>query len=379
MKHQLDLPDTDTARRSIRRRTTLIALSLLLWGALSIAIYSAWIHGADHRDFYPRWAGARLALFEGCDPYALETTRLMQIGLYGAPLPPEADQQAFAYPAQLLVVLLPFWLIDDVEVAAAAWAGLSILLMVAALHLVRTTWGKAPVWVVVGMLLWQYPLLMVFQAQITALPLAAIGLACWAYGHRRDAPAGVALAVGVIKPELMLVPTVMLLILAIRAKRWRLVLAYGLAQAALLTGSIVAAGWWVPGWIRALGRYAAYAQTAWAWETAWTASPLAVIVLLVLLWGIVRRTRWSEPIIIAATVPLGMLLLPQTLMWGLTILVVPLTMAWTGRARWAVGGVWLLGWLLILGSHRPDWWQLQNLLMPTLTLVAVSYASRQQT
>lgn len=374
----MDLTETDTVCRPILRRAAAIALSLLLWGGLSIAIYSTWIHGADHRDFYPRWAGARLALFEGCDPYALETTKRMQVELYGAPLPSDADQQGFAYPAQLVVLLFPFWFINDVEAAAAAWAGLSIVIILSTLYLVRCIWGKPPIWVLVGGLLWHYSLLMVFQTQVTAIPLAAVGVGYWAFSRQRDVAAGIALAVGIIKPELVLVPTVVLLILAVRARRWPFVLAFGLAQVMLFVGSIIIAGWWVPGWIQALTGYAAYAQTAWAWRTAWTTSPLVAVALLALIWGLMKHTRWSEPAAVAASVPLGMLLLPQTPVWGLTMLVVPLTMAWTGSARWAIVGAWLIGWLLVLGSHRHDWWQLQNLLMPALTLVAVSYASRQQ-
>jgi len=106
-------------------------------GGVSIAIYSTWIHGADHRDSYPRWAGVRLALFNEQDLYSQETTRLMQLELYVAPLPPDADQQGFAYPAQLVVLLFPFWFIDDVEAAAAAWVGLSILIILSTLYLAR--------------------------------------------------------------------------------------------------------------------------------------------------------------------------------------------------------------------------------------------------
>jgi hypothetical protein len=351
---------------------------LLLWGVLSVTVFWAWVRGADHRDFYPRWAGARLALFDEQDLYSPETTLLIQLELYGAPLQSDADQQGFAYPAQLVVLLFPFWFIDDVEVAAAAWAGLSIVIILSTLYLARCIWGKPPIWVLVGGLFWHYSLLMVFQTQITAIPLAAVGVGYWAYSRQRDVAAGVALAAGIIKPELVLGPTVVLLILAVRARRWPFVLAFGIAQVMLFVGSIIIAGWWVPGWIQALTRYTAYAQTALAWRTAWTSSPLVAVALLALIWGLIKHTRWSEPAAVAASVPIGMLLLPQTPVWGLTILVLPLTMAWKGRARWAIVGAWSIGWLLILGSLRSDWWQLQNLLMPALTLVAVSYASRQQ-
>ncbi len=81
-----------------QKTTGLIALILVLWAAFSSATYLGWIHGADHRDFYPWWAAARLHFLDGRDPYALDTTRQMQILLYGHTIPPERDQQGFALP-----------------------------------------------------------------------------------------------------------------------------------------------------------------------------------------------------------------------------------------------------------------------------------------
>ena len=107
MGQQLDLTVTDTVLGSILRWAAAIALSPLLWGRLSVAIYSTWIRGADHRDLYRWWAGIRLALFNEQDLYSQETTRPMQLELCSAPLPSDAGQQGFAYPAELLAILFP--------------------------------------------------------------------------------------------------------------------------------------------------------------------------------------------------------------------------------------------------------------------------------
>ena len=63
-------------------------------------------------DLYPRWLGARELLLHGRDPYAADVTRDIQTGYYGRPLDPgrpndPKDQQAFAYPLYVVLVLAP--------------------------------------------------------------------------------------------------------------------------------------------------------------------------------------------------------------------------------------------------------------------------------
>ena len=119
-----------------------------------------------------------------------------------------------------------------------------MLLMALTLYLVRDLWGNCPSWVIAAMFLWHYSLLMFFQAQVTIIPMAAVGVGYWAFRHYRDTLAGTVLALGIIKPEFVLVPTAVILILAIRAHRWRLIAAYGLVQLTVFGLSIALAGWW---------------------------------------------------------------------------------------------------------------------------------------
>ncbi|MBA3875259.1 MAG: hypothetical protein H0X30_39545 [Anaerolineae bacterium] len=56
-----------------------------------------------------------------------------------------------------------------------------------------------------------------------------------------------------------------------------------------------------------------------------------------------------------------------------------LLLAWYKRGRWAVAAVWITGWLLILtdSGPGPTGWRVQSLVIPIITLAAVTYASRQ--
>jgi hypothetical protein len=360
-----------------RRVITGAGIVIALWLALAFATYHGWIRGTDHRDFYPRWAGARLALFEGRDLYSDDTTRAMQILLYDAERPLGVDPQAFAYPAIIVPMLLPFWFIEDVEIATAAWEATSVLILAGTLLLVRQTYGHAPRWVVALLLLWYYPILMIFQAQITAIPLASIAISYWAYVNRRDVLAGALLPLGFIKPEQVLIPVVLLLIAALYHRRWRVLVGFAGSGVLLLAASmLVTGGWWVDDWLAAVQRYAGYAPTFWSIGTLWTIQPLLITVFFGFVVWMISRMQADIHSITAASVPLGLLLLPQTLIWGQTLLLLPLMLSWRGAGRWWVLTVWLVGWLLILGTGIEGWWQFQSLLLPALTLLTIAVASR---
>ncbi len=370
---------TSPNKPHLSRIIVLISGTIVLWGILSTAAYFGWVQGADHRDFFPWWAASRLALFQGYSLYTPETTREMQIMLYGAPRPPGVDQQAYHYPAQLSIELLPFWFIPDVHIGAAIWEGLSVLMIIGTLYLLRNTWGKAPVWLIIPALLWQYTLLMIFQAQITALPLMALGVGFWLLLHEHSTAAGIILGLGLVKPELALLPTLVVLGIGLTRKNWRFLATFFITQFILLAVSIGLFGWWIPRWIAAVRGYNSYAQSAWAAQTAWNISPVVAVVAILIVIASLALMRWKPITLFAASIPLGVLLLPQTPMWNLTILLPVLFMAWYKRGRWAVASVWIIGWLLILSDSGPGptGWRVQSLVVPILTLAVVTYTSRQ--
>jgi hypothetical protein len=125
-----------------------------------------------------------------------------------------------------------------------------------------------------------------------------------------------------------------------------------------------------------LERYAAYAQSTWSFSTAWTISPLVLFVTLLLLGVSLRRMRWSPTSAFAASIPAGLLILPQTLIWGLTLLLIPLVLIWDGRGRWGATSVWALGWFLMLGIRIQDWWKVESLVLALVTLAVVAFTSR---
>ncbi len=216
---------------------------------------------------------------------------------------------------------------------------------------------------------------MIFQVQITALPLFSLAAAYWAYTRRRDGLAGVILSLALVKPELALIPWAVFMGIAAYHRRWRLPVFFMITQVVLFLLSLAAAGWWLPGWIAALGRYSIYAQSTWGINTAWQIHPLfAVLILLVAGW-MIYPLRHNLTAFFAASIPAGLLLLPHTPFWNLTLLLIPLSLAWRAKGRWVVGLTWLLGWALF---PYPTTWQVQYLIFPMLALLALALANQEQ-
>ncbi len=354
------------------------AVALLgFWTLTSLLAYRSWIHGADHRDFYARWTGARLLLFEGRDLYSDETTRQIQRSLYGELRAPGEDQQGFAYPAWVVGPLLPFWLIGDLEIATAAWVGFSAAALVGALMLLRGLVNPRPHPVVIGLLLaWSYTLLMLFQAQFTALVAAAIAIGIWGSRTGRDRLGGLVASLSLIKPALAVLPLAALCLLAIREKRPAFLGGLALGVGLLSAVSLLLAGWWIPGWLDALRAYSAYAKVSWPIRDAWVSGPLPFGALIaIILVGLVALRRASTVDLAAASIPLGILLFPQTLIWELSILVVPLLLAWRGPGRFASLAVWVVGWLGLLASGSSEWWKLEMAAVASLALFVVALTS----
>ncbi|MCX8062269.1 MAG: hypothetical protein N3D16_06775 [Anaerolineales bacterium] len=289
--------------------------------------------------------------------------------LYGLILPPNRDQQAFVYPAQLVVLLLPFGLIKNVKIATAIWQGFSLICLSWVILLLRESVSpKAPLWCVLIFVFWFYPSLMIFQGQITIIPLISLGssLVLYVY-YRKDLLSGLVLSISVVKPELVLLPIFCLISIAAQQKRYSLWKGFLIGSSGLFGITLLLLGWWVDDWIQSLLRYAGYAKVLWPIGEIWRIHPfLALLTLSILIYLFIRLRR--EPVyLIAYSVPLGMLLLPQTLLWGLTMLLIPLVVGCGGKRNEAIFVVWLVGWLFLFVRSDVVSWKVQAIIMPLIS------------
>jgi hypothetical protein len=255
----------------------------------------------------------------------------------------------------LIPFLIPFALISDVEVATAIWEGLTVVFVVSALSLAQDHLRRriSPIPVVLS-ILWFYTLLMIFLGQINGLILAGIGIGYWAYRHQFDLLAGVLISATFVKPDLVILPVVTLVAFALIRRRWKFILGVLTGLLGLLVVSVSLAGWWPGAWVETIQRDAQYAKVVWPLGLLWSFSPLLIVGVIALTIILIVRFRNDQEGLLITSIPLQIILFPQTLMWGLTMLCLPLVIAWSRGSKKDFLWVWLLGWALVAASSNPE-------------------------
>lgn len=276
-------------------------------------------------DLYPRWLGARELLLHGRDPYGADTTREIQSGYYGRPIDPTRpndpkDQQGFAYPVYIVLVLaptvgLPFEMVQKGFLSLlVALTVVSVLLWLRVLGWRVSTSAKI-VWILLT--LGSFPAIQGFKLQqLTLLVAALLAAAMYAIVRRHLVWAGILLALAGIKPQLVILPALWLLIWV--AGNWRerqgLFWSFAGAELALVVGGEAL----LPGWI---GKFraasAAYYQYTGGGKSVldvlltpvWgrTLAVILIIVLLIFVWRWRRAAegsaefQWSLCLVLATT------------------------------------------------------------------------------
>jgi len=323
--------------RMLRRPQFALLVSSL--AAASMLLYAHWVLIPQQKqealmtqiprgnlsDLYPRWLGTRELLLRGRDPYAADITREIQIGYYGRPLDPARlndpkDQQAFAYPLYVAILLAPTVRLPFVAVRQIfLWllvllTGASVLWWLRALGW-RTSLSARLTWIVLA--LGSFPGIQGFKLQqLTLLVAALLAASMAAISGRRFVWAGVLLALATIKPQLALLPIVWLgiWVLGNWRERKRLFWSFAVAMSGLVVGGEIL----LPGWIREFrAASAAYYRYTGGGRSVldvlltptWGRVVAAIVVgaVFILVWKIRRADantadfQWSLALVMATT------------------------------------------------------------------------------
>lgn len=257
-------------------------------------------------DLYPRWLGSRELLLHHRDPYSPEITREIQTGYYGRPLDssrPEdpKDQQAFAYPVYVAILLAPTVYLPF-EPLRIAFDCLLIVFTAASVWL----WMKAMRWAPQPpvMLLTVILVLGSFAAvqgikldQLTLLVAGFLALSAFLLERERLFATGVVLALATIKPQLVTPLAVCLLFWSLTdwRRRWSLFLGFAGAMAFLLGVSEVILPGWLPKFWVALHEYVTYTggvsliDKLLSTPSGLTAPVAIIAILLALVWKLRRH------------------------------------------------------------------------------------------
>lgn len=287
-------------------------------------------------DFYASWVGGR-AMLSGQNPYGPEQTRQIQLGIYRQIIPPNQYQHGFALPAHTGLVLLPLMLLPF-DWAILVWLGLQIPMFFAALllglHILdwplspRGLFGLA----LLTTLGYRYPLVAYSVGQMTIFVMLTLTLSAWLFGRGHPALAALALAGSTIRPDMALPALLLSVILTWRSPhRNRFWLALAAVSGGLLLIPILFTGdIWPLTWLQQVTAYG-NRNPFNTWPPGllpgWAALLLAIGLLLWLIFYLHRA--WQTPsalrlsLLTSAGVLSGLLLLPQTGAYTLSLALIP--------------------------------------------------------
>jgi hypothetical protein len=222
-------------------------------------------------DFYPIWFTARESRLGDHDIYGYETTRQIQIGLFGRPVDPHRksdppiDYRQYSYPAFTDLILWPAAFLDFPQLRMAltlllpTLSALSIWMWLKALR-----WKIHPMWAATIMVLTlsTYQLLEAFFALQPGLFVGFfLAAAALAIRSNRLMLAGGLCSLTLIKPQVTMLAILYLLLWSLsdrtRARFWQ---GFLLVTAALMIGSLAIWPHWIGQWMTVLLGYHHYAM-----------------------------------------------------------------------------------------------------------------------
>jgi hypothetical protein len=347
-------------------------------------------------DYYPFWAGGREVL-RGHNPYDAEVMLHIQEAIYGRPALPEENQHGYAYPAYAPFVIWPFLLLPF-PVSASLWIAAQQVLVVAAVVLTIRAVGWRPgrwqlVLLALAAMLFRYSMITFVLGQTSIWVLFCLAASLWAVSQRRDVLAGLALAAGAIKPQLVILPALALLVSLPPPRRKRAGLAFTAAMLGLLACSWVFAGNWLGDYWRQLGAYQAYSHTEFPVSAllAWLPQPVGQVVnavVVMLLLGGLGLVVWCQrgsgrgEMATALAILVSQLAVPQTGNYNSVLVLLPAVLllhrlrnrGWRGLWPAMVGQalVWadlvLVPWLLWPVVRAGEWGPWDEVVVPVLLL-----------
>jgi hypothetical protein len=355
----------------------LIALVFYTW--LFHQVFTSRVPGAN--DFLPRWAGARMYLTRGWDPYGEQTSHWIQTAVWGHPAGQDEDPSLFAYPFYVIFLLVPYALLPTYAWAQAAWQVtlLGVVLATTFLLLRYHRWWPGPL-LLGTIVLWAvffYPAARAVILGQLALPVFLLTVVALWLVYRTDPPdptrdvwAGVLLALTTIKPQMQFLIIPLVLLWALRERRWHLPIAFGAALAVLFALSFILLPTWLVGWLEQLMKYPGYSPPSVLYILTREIIPLGAaagivervldaglaIYLLYEWWRVLwRREDARLDWVIGLTLVITHLIAPRTATTHFVVFLFPLFALFRDVMRRRSWGVWAM-LALMLFLLVALWW-----------------------
>ncbi len=239
-----------------------IAVGLVLWGG-TIITRVVIIENMAWSDVIPLHTGCQ-TFFKGQPPYDDVVTARIQSRLTVA----TENEQRFAYPAHMCLVLAPIWLLPY-DIAAPLWTFLQLMLFAALPllifnHILHTPISplRMAVLLLFSLLGYRYTMMTIVLGQYTGFTMWCLLGAAWALSQRRAGLAALLMATMTVRAEAAIFAGILAL-LALYRRQWRVVVLWLAIGLGLWLGATAAIGPWIGAFITRMGTYNSYTETQW--------------------------------------------------------------------------------------------------------------------
>jgi hypothetical protein len=216
-------------------------------------------------DLLPRWKGAELFFKEGISPYDERVGIESQQEIYGRIAEPDEDQVLYAYPFYAIFYIGPLALVDY-QLAAAIYMQIMLIALLAGLGLSLNMieWLPSPLMLatlILFTIIGYFSIRGLLLAQLAIIGYLGHILALWAIYRERDSLAGLGLALSTIKPQTGYLVVPLLLLWALRRKRYGIVISFTALFGLMMAASFILQPSWMGDWVTQIRDYQNYTET----------------------------------------------------------------------------------------------------------------------
>ena len=232
------LPLTQLSHDQWQRLFDFSALAMVVIVACAMIVSTILWFGVDFRAFY---VAGRLTL-EGRDPYDYDLAVPLLIELSGS-----VGNAPFYYPPWFALTMVPFALFSY-PVARVLWLvwlvalwGLTIWFSLSALNWHIRGWR---LWLMILSMLYMLAWVCIRSEQTGPMLSFTLALALWSIKEDRPVLGGLALALLLTKPQVVVLPWLVLIAHTFRQRRYPVLI----STCAWLSGLLIVSTWVIPGW-----------------------------------------------------------------------------------------------------------------------------------
>lgn len=211
------------------------------------------------------WFRVSQACFrDGLNPYSDAAVLQTQLAIYGRPAHPGEDLNRLVYPVYSILLYGPFIIFDYPLARAIFMTLLQAGLVVGTALTLRVLRWSPPLWLLASVLAWAllnyHEARAILLGQMAVLAYGWLAGVLWALHHRHDVLAGLLLVLLTIKPTLIFLLAPLLILWAVRRRRWRFLFAFAGGMTLLTVIGLLFWPTWIQDWLGRLRAYDEYVR-----------------------------------------------------------------------------------------------------------------------